>query len=486
MRRFVGLMLCLMILPLVLKGQKVRSFVQTSQISPEEKLVLKVAILDGTITQAPAFPQIEGLQKGAHRQPIIARGASQQPVFYQQIYYPAQTGTVTVPAIPVGIDGQIEQTEPLIVHIISSDEKGAGQPGRLTPAALDYKLEMELDSSQVYQGGAVSLNIALWVRYRDRNNLRLPELDTNWFKERLKTAGVSLDTLSLNRVPFRASRNRRAGIVYPLFRAVIFPLDTGSISLPDISLPIYRLHFRPVGNAEKVSRARNVYWRPAFLKGQGPALQVIPLPEKRFTHAKVVGDFQLSFALSKKYYSTGETIGLEVEVEGKGNPAAVPQPDLGVPANFLFYDPKSEFTYLDTSAAPVYGRKVFKYQLVSAYPGTFSLGPVVLHFFHPEKNTYDSLLIPRIPVEVVGNPIPQLLEVNALDNFYRNAWKNSSQEVPETWPFQGWVLLFLSVLATGLVIFALTRRSPRFKPTLVDRKRPHQLRGRNNVEKLLD
>ncbi|MCI4668775.1 MAG: BatD family protein [Bacteroidia bacterium] len=180
------------------------------------------------------------------------------------------------------------------------------------------------------------------------------------------------------------------------------------------------------------------------------AIRINDLPETVLPKAWSVGDFKMKYELNKKRYLTGEPIILTISFEGKGGLASIPPPQIPVKGKFLVYDPKSELS-LEIKNDELIGSKDFTYEMAGAYQGDFNLGPISLYYFSPQNFRFDSVSIKQIPIKIVGKDIPQIVEVNALDNFYRDAFEKASPD--QKIPFRFATILIW--VATSILILLL-------------------------------
>jgi len=94
------------------------------------------------------------------------------------------------------------------------------------------------------------------------------------------------------------------------------------------------------------------------------------------------------------------------------------------------------------------GRKTFVFELIAAYPGEYVIPPISMFFFNPHLGRYDSTRLDSIYLSIQGESIPQLLEINVLHNFYRDALSQSKNTPAIHIPF-------LQKFIIGLCIFAV-------------------------------
>lgn len=240
----------------------------------------------------------------------------------------------------------------------------------------------------------------------------------------------------------RQSRFLKSGDVYValLWKGAIFQPDSGSFVLGQ-GMTI---------NASLGEDSTTALQQQIEIRVVPKTIKIDDLPETPLPKAWSVGDFTVSHSLNKERYLSGEPIELKITFKGEGGLASIPAPQIPVQEKFLVYDPRSELKMAIVNEKLV-GEKEFTYELAGAFQGDYNIGPISFYYFNPNKYRFDSLKINSIPVKIVGKDIPQLVEVNALDNFYRDALESSSDE--QKLPFR-----FASILiwiATGVLVALL-------------------------------
>ena len=242
-----------------------------------------------------------------------------------------------------------------------------------------------------------------------------------------------------------------------LYQTYLIPNDTGAFELKSVELNYDHLYVK----LDPQNGRNRAQYRIEFLKSANKRIIVQSLPKTKLPKAKAVGEFALSHHLSKKQYETGESISLILEVQGKGNFQMAPRPELPDYDNLLSFDP---VTSMKRDSGETYsGTKSFRYEVIAAYAGEYDLGPVTFYYFDPEKKAYDSTSIESIPIHVTGEPIPQLLEVNALDKFYRKALKKADDKPPFGSSYLTWMVVGITVFSLVVILWGMMRKEDKRK-----------------------
>ncbi|MEM7656169.1 MAG: BatD family protein, partial [Bacteroidota bacterium] len=185
-------------------------------------------------------------------------------------------------------------------------------------------------------------------------------------------------------------------------------------------------------------------------------LQVVELPATQLPRAQSVGQFEFSYQLPKESFLTGETIPLTLLVKGNGNISMVPRPFFDPPENFLMYDPNISYTVL-IEGEELIGQKEFVFEMVPAFAGRYEIGPAQMYFYHPGRSQYDSLQVEPFSIEITGEDIPQLMEVDALDNYFREGLAQASEEPSRQIPGLKWWFLAGGLVCLAVLIWQLVQ-----------------------------
>ena len=449
-RILVGWIGLLLIVPMWSIGQSVRAYVPQKVLTTDDVLPLYIEVSGPPLPQSPSFPSLWGMKKlGLNREQ--ANGKTR----YIQTYQPTRAGLFEIPAIEVKTGKQTLYTRGITVRVdrgklpLLDELTARSQGSREVDAFLTYSLSKE----QCLVGEQVLAEVKLWIPREKRSRYQWDQRELNALAGQLLLEDCWVESQSpLPDEPEETTHNGRGYLTFLLNKAFLFPLKAKEFELGGGEVFVERLLRNRQGN------------RPASVEQirlslPSTRLSVSPLPETSIPKSESVGTFSLEYSLPKSSFLTGETIPLSVSVSGKGNIAMIPQPNFREPASFLLYDPISSYE-VDPAGEQLVGTKEFVYNLVAAFQGNYTLGPIVLHYFELEKGRYDSLEIAQVPIRVQGEDIPQLLEVDALDNFYRDAFERTNTQKPFRFPNQTLIVMLcmgIAIVLIGLNVFRLFR-----------------------------
>ncbi|RYY52284.1 MAG: hypothetical protein EOO05_22115, partial [Chitinophagaceae bacterium] len=133
-------------------------------------------------------------------------------------------------------------------------------------------------------------------------------------------------------------------------------------------------------------------------------ITVKPVPEtaRPDSFNGATGKFRISSELLKNNVHTNEEGILEVRISGEGNFTQLTAPDISWPGGLTAFDPEVK-DQLDPETSPLRGERLFRYHFVSNKPGTHELPGVVLSFFNPDSNRYQTLKTSPITVTVIDS-----------------------------------------------------------------------------------
>ena len=451
-------------------SQQIQTYVNKTQLDLTDELKFYLAVFGSGLEQTPDFPDIPGFDKGPEGHLMATRGQRDEMV-YRQTYYPRESGSFEIPSFEVSIEGAAVETGTLTVEVESGFERSRNYKFEALP--LDAQLSLELDTTMTFMGQQVMADIYLTVRRRDISRMKweveqlagiLYQFDSDLVRvELIEIANeyIEPERFSFSKVPYYK---------YHLLRYAIFPLRKGGLILGPVHIEFQRQWEARNAAPRDIRKGLHMRFQTEMLSTNEVFLEVLDIPLTTLPRARSVGQLSMYDSLPKNTFSTGESILLSIILSGSANFAAIPQPYIDVPENLLFYDPLSSYSF-QPDHNRVIGQKQFVYELMAAYPGNYYLGPVVFYYFDPEQAKFDSLKIEKIPIKVEGEAIPQLLEVNILDNFYRNAFKNSSTVPPRSFPFAIYVFILFAFVAGLLLVMAMLQWNRMLKLGQQNRKR---------------
>lgn len=451
-------------------AQQLETHTNHDPLLSSEVLKLSLTVKNRRAPELPVFPDIHGFKKGRTILPQATRG-SRRSYAYAQIYYPHLTGTFDIPAIPVSFSGKKFYTKALKGKVIEDEKIASGFQ------EIDFPCRMVLLHQEpvTYVGQAFQLKIALEVNQRDLKYLSIPDL--SYFQKKLiqqvdhsMFEVVSVAGKELRNSPYISKREAREENIdeassmegyWVLGSMFLIPKRSGELDLPQFKLSLRKRWEKSQASKKERENEQHVRYYLSPFQTQPGVLRVQELPATDLPLAEIIGEFDMTGSLNKEAYLCGESIKLSIAIEGTGNLRAIPRPQIKVPEVFLQWDPISSFEMIP-DLTQIKGKKTFIYELIAAKPGEYFIPPTNIYFFNPNLGAYDSTRLDSIHLAVRGEAIPQLLEINVLHNFYREALDNSKVLPPYVLPYQQELVIAGCILAIFLLILSFFNPGIRF------------------------
>lgn len=297
----------------------------------------------------------------------------------------------------------------------------------------------KLNKSQVFAGQPIIISLRVFFSEQPPGN----SIELEAISEDVDNHFRKLGFLIAVENQVEKASIEKSGDVYSalIWRGAIFQPDSGTFMFgQDLSLNAY-LQRDSLEDKQQIS----IRFVPKPVK-------IDDLPETVLPKAWSVGNFTVSYELNKNRYLSGEPIQLKLIFKGQGGLASIPPPQIPVQDKFLVYDPRSEIK-LALINDELIGEKEFTYELAGAFQGDYNIGPINFYFFNPQKYRFDSLSIQNLPVKIVGKDIPQLVQVNALDNFYRDALEGASREQKIPFYFASLLIWIATAILSALLLY---------------------------------
>lgn len=337
-----------------------------------------------------------------------ARTQVQSSTIYTFQLQPTRVGVLVIKPVRVTLDDEVKTSEPLRISVSAGggqnqspppdDGSGAPTPQPDASGGLDNTkvdpvafVRTVVDRVEPWEGQQVTATIYLYIRERMQSG---PAIRTEPTTDGLWTH----DLLSPTRPPqpSRQVVNGAVFAVYPLRRFAAFPLHAGEVTLGPLALEIDTSSpfdiFNPGRDNKKLRR-----------EGLPTVLKVKPLPEQGRPPGEIaVGRFEVEAKLDRAQAVTGDAVTLVATVRGQGN-VRTAQLAAPVVAGLEALAPEVK----DLVEAPndrVGGSREYRFLLVARAPGRYTLPPLTLWTFDPDRGEYALKQSAPLTLDVVGNP----------------------------------------------------------------------------------
>lgn len=383
-----------------------------------------------------------------------------------------KTGTFTIGAARIQVNGKSYETSPLEVKVVeASDNSSNAQRNRQEnrrnsgDKLSDYVfIKAVVDKKNAYVGEKVSVTFKLYSKLGLSNiNLeKLPALNGFWSHH---TKSI-YDQIQLD-------REMVDGEVYnvaELQQTVLYPQRSGELVIDPLEMKVV-VNVRNRRSRSVFEQMFGSYERKELLVGSSPIkIDVTPLPLKGrpADFSGAVGSFSMKASSSKTAIKANEAIDVKVTLEGRGNMPLLSAPKLNFPPDFEVYDPETENQYT-TNYNGSSGSKVFKYLVIPRHAGDYVIEPYRFSYFDLNSKRYKTIATDSIQINVAkgsdsANAVYQsnrkeTVELLNKDIRYIHSQGLSLQSINEYF-YQSALFYSLILLAVvlGILIYILARK----------------------------
>lgn len=326
-------------------------------------------------------------------------GSFSSSLSYSYILQASHEGTFTIEPATISVNGKTLTSNPVTVTVMKGNAQ-AHKPGAATQAQpqphtggqgsaddMDANVFMKLyvDKRQAYVGEELVATYKLYVNPQVVNYQHNRPVYNGFYTQEIEVdPNAELTQEFINGKQFTVATMKKV---------VLIPQKTGNIEVPPLEMELV-LRVQEQGRSRSIfdqffGSYRNVRVEVASNK---ESVNVKPLPATDqpgdFTGA--VGQFKLHVSTDRTEIAVNEAVNLSVAIEGKGNLELIAAPEIGFPADFETYDPKTRQNIAVTGAGTS-GKKIFEYVVIPRYAGEFELKPITLSYFDPATATYKRL-----------------------------------------------------------------------------------------------
>lgn len=359
------------------RADGITASVDRTEISLQDTLQLTVTV-DGSQSAQPALPQLPQFEvhgRGQSTQVHIVNGHMSTSGTYAFELIPRQTGTFTIGAARVVIDGKPYTSEPFTVKVTQA-AAAPQETGQLFVTA-------DVSTHDPYVGEQIVFTWRFYRRVRIGNaSIAQPNFDGFWVQD-----------LGNQRDYQMAVRGQQYLVTE--IRKALFAQEVGPITIPAVNLDCDVVVARPgraddpFGGSPFDEMFGRVQHQNKSLRTAPIQLNVQPLPAPPPGYSNLVGQFQIHAELSQSQLRVGDSATLNITISGVGNAQNIGDPQLPELAGFKVYDDKPTVT-LNNKGDALSGSKLFKKALVPTKAGTLTIPSVTLTYFDPTTKSYQT------------------------------------------------------------------------------------------------
>jgi len=365
-----------------LSADGIQATINRSEAAVEDQLLLTLTV-EGSRSANPTLPDLSDFDvysRGQSTQMSFINGRVTSSVSYNYVLVPKGTGTITIGAATVELDGQVYSSEPIQIRIVGAAEK--------PEQTRDLFLSAKVSTTQPFVGQEV---VYIWRFYRrvSIGDARLEPQDFGGFL--VEDLGeVREYQATVNGVQYLVSEIRKA----------LFPQEVGTLIVPVSRLTLEVLvRSRRGSNSVFDDFFGRAISETKVLRSREIELQVMPLPDPPVGFSGLVGDFEIKAQISKAELQVGESATLKLTVSGSGNVQMIGEPPLPELPHFKVYDDKPAGA-VERSGPRLTGSRTFSKALVPLRPGDLAIPPIRLNYFDPEGGEFREIQTAAIPLTV--------------------------------------------------------------------------------------
>ena len=335
----------------------------------ELRLVMKN--MKATNFQPPSFSDFDILNGPSRQTSVqIINGVRNSSLTMAYVLRPKKRGVLTIGSAQVTYANKTYKTKPLRIKVV----KGSSTEGQSqAPLAL---FQAELSDSVAFPGQQVQLDYVLFVKkpFMRRNQ----SIDRSIQFPGFYVEGSSYYTdenVILNGVEYHK---------YVIERFNLFPQKSGLLTVPGNIINGSIVNANEVRGFFSSSMGQTI-----TLKSEPLTLEVLPLPNTPEHFCGVIGPVNFEWSANKTQLTTDETIKLKLTVTTTADQKRIQAPTLPISKDsFEILAPKiiSEAQDEARNGAVIYQR-VFEYQIIPNYPGSYSLDLYTDYYF-PDSSQF--------------------------------------------------------------------------------------------------
>lgn len=359
----------------------------------DEPLIINVIIKGSDKSNVSVFPEIQGFTK-ADRKITHTKGQSHT---ITQNYNPTKDGTFRIPTFELTVNGKIYESDPTTIIVTSpkdeDDEEGNEviSPENIKENAF---LAMNVDKNSVFVGEGFRVSLAFYIAETNTMQMSFPDnlnAQVDAIAKKIKSPDCLEERINItNIVDEHRVINGKKFLVYKIFEAVYFPLNSQTVKIPSVEL---KMDQSKKNSSEKESIS---FTNKPF------AVKVEELPDHPLKDKVVAGDFKLTEQIETRKINTGKSFNYSLKISGQGNFSTV---NVSSPANdsfFDFYPPEVKETHSSDFRIQ---EKEFRYRIVPKDSGQQSLDKYFYWvYFNTRTKSYDTLKS-RLKIKVLGKAI---------------------------------------------------------------------------------
>ncbi len=379
----------------------VTATVSESTIYAGQQLQLDITVSgDFSDVSRPALPDFSDFRlvssiPSTSRNLSYVNGVSKASYTYSYNLVAQQTGTFTIPAISITVNGQPYQTQPITVEVIKRNNgatKDNSQP--------DIFLRMNITDNSAVPGQQIIANVVLY--FKDNLQVNSYQPIPGWkaegfWKEQLESPGPpQVNSTIIDGVRFNKAQ---------LLQFALFPAKAGEliISAYDVRVSVRSVRSRGdpfssfFGSFGSNQKRLELETKPV-------TINVDPLPDSSgLNYIGAVGSFTIDRNINTDSASVGESIEIITRISGTGNIPLLTKPEYNFPNGLELYQPQTNVD-IDRQTQQIGGTKTFTDVVVPRNPGRFTIPQTTIAYYNASRGEYITETLPSETIVVRSNP----------------------------------------------------------------------------------
>lgn len=367
----------------------------SKNLKMDEPFIISVVVPGEENRPSVSFPEINGLEKRSKSATSSINTVGGEKVVVQTIsqqYFALKEGTYLIPSFFVTVNGLKIKSEGITVEFntrvfinpeVISEEDLALLP-EVENNEEDVFLSVGANKKTVFMREGFALGISLYVAENAPIQMDFYQVNVQLqsILKRIRPVGCWEENVGIEEIiKRRIEIGGRKYTEFNLYQAQFFPMTLQDIVFPSVTLEML------VGSGKAGEGKILKSFRSKVVK-----VTVKPLPPHPLKDQVAVGQYKLFERLSSALVYPGESIRYLFRIEGMGNIAAIPTPEIIANSSFDFYPPDIS-QLIKRSNQNVSGEKSFDYFVVPRQDGTFPLGRYFQWvYFDPKAAKYDTLI----------------------------------------------------------------------------------------------
>ncbi len=457
-----------------LGAQNLRIELGKTEIPVNEPFVIMLVAEDEKIRNAITFPDLKGFSKhGRYTESATTtdeKGKARSTESIIQTYFAKKEGAYPIEGFSLQVNDKVLRVEDFVVNI-NPPSKNSKSPlfdpedpffrgeeevlEEFSDVKDDVFLGVFSNKESVYVGEEFNLTLALYISKTTKRELQFHELSQQVAEiiKQVKPANCWEEDFNIDRLyPVEVKINNKSYTQYKIYQASFFAFNKKPIELPVVKLTMIDKRF--------AQEEPDKY----FLQLESNPLSIVlkELPPHPLRDKIAVGRFYLDERASQQKIQTGESFTYNIAIVGDGNFANIGINSPEANEAFDFYPPQIR-QLVRRQNNKISGTKVFGHYVIPKTPGDYRLSEYFQFiYFNIDKERYDTLR-PRVRLTVVGESLKDKSVIDFGD-FYNRLLDEST--TPRSLQKSRWarqsatfILIFLAVLAFGLVLWSRRRKA---------------------------